>query len=600
LWDGVPAILKVGRSVCAGNQIYFAVCFLATILLSQFPAVLAYISKLVIDSLIYQGPRGHYAANPKGPLVFGGVYLILLVIQYVGNALLLDATETVTEKASKNIHLEIMRAGLRLEGLDYVDNPVFHDRRAVLEKNALYLPINAFRLATDLLSAAVTVLGMVALLFGLHPLIPVLILLFSAPELYTQKRSHRLLYEGVQETAGKERLRDYYSSVLLTEEYAKEVRVYDLGGYFIDKYRAVVENILDIIGPIRKRQVRYSVLSRMLASAGIIGPYLWTVAKALDGEISPGQLVMFMTAIVVIQQQVSRTAQTLAGHQDVFTMIRSLVSWIGVQPDIAPVGREQEAANGHGLPPQVRLDNVWFRYPGAEDYTLKGLTLEIRRGTSLAIVGNNGCGKTTLVKLLCRLYEQQQGTILYDGTDIRARSVQGVRDSLGVIFQDFRRYQLTVQENIALEELVCETQFEKVRQAAATANARRFVEDLPKEYETFLGKEFYEGVELSGGQWQRLALARAFYRDAGILILDEPTASLDVATEARIYADFKSMTQGRTALLISHRLSTVRIADCIAVVDGGRVVEQGDHDSLMSLGGMYSEMFALQANRYRL
>jgi ATP-binding cassette subfamily B protein len=231
---------------------------------------------------------------------------------------------------------------------------------------------------------------------------------------------------------------------------------------------------------------------------------------------------------------------------------------------------------------------------------LKGLDLEIHKGKSLAIVGRNGCGKTTLVKLLCRLYDPQQGSIYYDDADVRLINLEDLRNSIGIIFQDFIRYHLTVRENITLGKVADDTRLNAVYQAAVTAGAEDFVKPLPKGYDTLLGNQFPGGIELSGGQWQRLALARAFFRDAGLLILDEPTASLDIATEARIYAHFKTMTEGRTALLISHRLSTVRIADHIVVMDEGKVVELGDHDSLMSLGGIYSEMFIMQAERFRL
>jgi len=599
LAKNIPAHLKILGVMSAGNQALFATSFLVNILLSQFPAVLAYTSKIIIDSLVSGDSGPHSFGGLQEPVFLGCVYLALLLTQYVSQTVLLHLNENLTESFSKNIHLEIIKAGIRLEGLYYFENPEFHNRRAILEREALYIPMNFLRFVTDICSIALTMLGMVILLIGLHPLIPLLIILSGIPDVLTQKKAHRLIYEGIKETAHEERLKDYYRSVLLNEEHAKEVRIYNLKSHFIDKYKGAVGRVLQIVLPIRERQIRASALSRILVSVGTILPYLWTVGKAVRGDISAGQLVMFMTAIVVIQQQLSRVAQTLAGHQDVNYMMRELASWIRMEPDLATADHKDQRARKHRLPPQVRVDNLWFKYPGSEGFILKGLDLEIRKGKSLAVVGRNGCGKTTLVKLLCRLYDPQRGAIYFDDVDIRHITIQDLRNSTGIIFQDFMRYHLTVKDNIMLEESAGRTPPKTLHEAAATAGADEFIKQLPQGYETPLGKQFSAGVELSGGQWQRLALARAFFRDAGLLILDEPTASLDVATEARIYAHFKAMTEGKTALLISHRLSTVRIADHIAVIDDGEVVELGDHESLMSLGRIYSEMFMMQAERYR-
>lgn len=594
------AYLKILRLMFAGNRALFAASFLANILLSQFPAILAYTSKTIIDSLISGDSMAQTLGGLQEPIFLGCVYLTLLLIQYVGQIVLLYMTEHLTETVAKNIHLEILRAGVRLEGLYYFDNPEFHNRRTILSNEALYIPMNLLRVGTDMCSIIITVAGMALLLFGLHPFIPCLMILSAIPDVLAQKRAHRLMYEGIKETAYEERLKEYYRSVLLDEEYAKEVRIYNLRRHFIDKHKEAMKRVFQIVLPIRSRQVSYSAVSRLVVSVGTILPYLWTIGQAIKGDLTAGQLVMFMTAIVVIQQQMARVAQTLAGHQDVSYVIRELVSWIEMKPDIVTSGQTDQRKRNHRLPPQIRIDNVWFQYPGSARFILKGLSLEVTRGKSLAIVGQNGCGKTTLVKLLCRLYDPQEGAIYYDDTDIRLISLEELRRAGGIIFQDFMRYHLTVRDNIALTEIIDDALSNRVLSAAVTAGAHEFINTLPEKYETLLGKQFADGVELSGGEWQRLALARAFFRDSGMLILDEPTASLDIASEARIYAHFKEMTEGRTTLLISHRLSTVRIADEIAVMDDGKVVELGDHESLMRLGGVYGEMFMMQAERYRL
>jgi ATP-binding cassette, subfamily B, bacterial len=279
--------------------------------------------------------------------------------------------------------------------------------------------------------------------------------------------------------------------------------------------------------------------------------------------------------------------------------MRELAAWLEMKPDLVSVTPNLQVRRKPELPPQVRISNLWFSYPRSDRDVLRGVDLEIPRGKSLAIVGRNGSGKTTLVKLLCRLYDPTQGTICYDGSDIRLFNLDDLRNSIGIIFQDFNRYHLTINENIALEKANDNVTLNDVHQAAAAAGAADFIERTSQGYDTLLGNQFSGGYELSGGQWQRLALARAFFRNAGLLVLDEPTASVDIATEARLYAHFKMMTEGKTALLISHRLSTVRIADRIAVLEAGKVIEFGDHESLMGLKGTYNEMFVIQAERFR-
>lgn len=595
----VPAYLSVLRTVSAGSRPLFAASFLVTILIAQLPALLAYIGQNVIDSLLSQSHSPRSFGPISAPLFFGGIYLGLLVTQHVGQVVLIHLSESLTESGSKHVHTAIIKSAIRMEGLYYFESPAFHNRRALLEREALYIPMNILRFGTEALSIAVTVLCMALLLSSLHPVIPLVLIVCGIPDVFAQRKAHRLIYEGIKETAPEERRKDYFRTVLLEEEHAKEVRLYNLAGYFINKYNESFKRIFELVIPIRKRQIKTSILTRLLVSLGTIGPYLWTVGKALRGDITPGQLVLFMTAIVVIQQQMARTAQILAGHEDVIHAMKELAAWLEMKPDLPTVEPAVQVRRKPYLSPHVKVSNLWFRYPGSDRDVLRGLDLEIPKGKSLAIVGRNGSGKTTLVKLLCRLYDPAQGTVYYDGADIRLLNLDDLRNSIGIIFQDFNRYQLTIRENIALAETPDLVAVNRLQEAAAASGAGDFIERLPDGIDALLGNQFEGGRELSGGQWQRLALARAFFRNAGLLVLDEPTASLDIATEARIYARFKQMTAGKTSLLISHRLSTVRIADHIAVIDDGKVIELGDHESLMGLGGIYNEMFVIQAERFR-
>jgi ATP-binding cassette, subfamily B, bacterial len=596
----MPAVLKVIGIIASGNRGLFTLFVAATVVMSQFPALLAYMSKIIIDSLVAGSSTLHLSGSGKGPVFWGSVYLLLLLVQFVGQIILYFLNENLTEAASRNIHTGIIKTAVRLQGLYYFDDPAFHNRRSLLSNMALYLPMNCLRFLADICSIAVSIASMGGLLFGLHPLVPILIVIAGIPDILAQKKAHRLIYEGVKETAHEQRMKEYYRSVLLTDQYVKEVRVYNLKNYFLNKYKNSMGHILELVVPLRQKQIRSSAFSRLLLSLGTILPYLWAIEEALRGRVTPGQLLMFMTAIVVIQQQLSRTAQTLAGHQDIVNIMGELTAWVQMKPDLPVLDEKLQKTRIAHVPPHVRIEDLWFKYPGSSSFVLKGLDLEIKRGKSLAIVGKNGSGKTTMVKLLCRLYDPEKGSIYFDNINIREIRIPDLRNSVGVIFQDFMQYYLTVKENITLQDLTDQRSMEAAQRAARIAGADDFIQPLAKGYDSLLGKHFPGGVELSAGQWQRLALARALFRNGGMLILDEPTAALDIATEARIYSDFKMMTEGKTSLLVSHRLSTVRIADYIAVIDDGKVIEYGDHESLMCSGGTYNEMFMTQAERYRL
>ena len=447
-------LLKILNLVSTGHRALFAASVAANLLIAQFPVALAYTSKIIIDALVaHPGPS--VLGVPRGPIFWTVAYLLMLVMQYTGQAFLLFLNETLSEAAAENIHREIIKAGIRLEGLTYFDDPNFHDHRARLQNNAIYIPANFLRFLTDISSIFVTLTGMIILLAGLHPLIPLIIVLSCIPDVAAQKRMHRLIYEGIKETAQQERFKDYYRSVLLTHESAKEVRVYDLKDFFVGKYRDTMQGITQVLHATRKRQIKYSVLGRIILAVGTAAPYLWTIKQALQGIISPGQLVLFMTAIVVVQQQLSRAAQTYAAHQEVTHWALDLVEWLEMKPDLAMVAPQDEVPRSTHTAPHIRIENLWFKYPGSSNFVLKGLDLEIKRGKSLALVGSNGSGKSTLVKLLCRLYDPQRGCIYYDDIDVKSIRLPDLRGSMGIIFQDFVRYNFTVRENIALQEHSC-------------------------------------------------------------------------------------------------------------------------------------------------
>lgn len=604
-FDNLPGPLTTLRRVLGlmsgRNRRACALVLIANLCLSFVPAGMAYLTKEVVDRLFSPIPRGAgwFGMASLSPLIVAGIYMVLLVFLNLGQTALFAANEHLMETVSSNMHLEIVRRGLRIADLSYFDDPAFYNNRLILERNAFYAPVAVLRPASDLCSVAGTIFGMILVLSALHPLIPVLILLAGLPDFVIQKRAHRLTHESIMETAEPERLREYYRSILTTAEYANEVRLFNLMPYVLHKYREGTATIESLLKRVRSQQLRLTGGSRLILSAGNVFPYIWLVNQALHDRASIGQLAMYMSAILVIQQQLLRASQTIAGHQDLFSAMRVVAAWIGMTPGMERREAPGTARGFRGAAPDLALENVWFKYPAKEEQTLKGLTLHIPAGKCTAIVGSNGSGKSTIVKLLCRLYDPNAGRIIYNGSNLTSLRLDQLRKAIAVIFQDFLKYALTASENIALSTRTDDRIRSAMRLAANLSEADEVIRALPQGYDTLLSKEFAGGVELSGGQWQRIALARGLYRDADVLILDEPTAALDVNTEAKLYARFKRETAGKTTILISHRLSTVRMADQIAVVDDGKVVELGTHDALMSKRGLYSRMFSIQADRYR-
>ncbi|HEY7076270.1 MAG TPA: ABC transporter ATP-binding protein [Solirubrobacteraceae bacterium] len=477
------------------------------------------------------------------------------------------------------------------------ESPAFFDDLQRIRANALTRPLTMVNGLVQLVGGALTLVVLVAALFAIEPLLLPILLLAAVPMLVLSRRSGRVEFQFAMAQTPQRRRRVYLEDVLSGRDEAKEVRAFDLAGPLQARWQdSYTRYFRDLERHVRRRIALDGGTAAVtaIATSASLGLLVWLVFEGHMALSSAG------AALIAIRLLAGRIQTLFTGVSALFEsslFMRDLNEFMARAPVSRP---ELEPARPAAGPlEELRAESVSFRYPGTDRDVLSDVSLTIRAGEVIALVGENGSGKTTLAKLLAQMFEPEHGRVAWNGADCRELDPATIRPQIGVIFQDYVRYQLLARENIGLGRPELVDDIERVLDAAHRAGAHEHLASLPDGYETTLGKEFFGGYDLSGGQWQRVALARLFFRDAPLLILDEPTASLDARSEHRVFERVQELAHGRSVLLISHRFSTVRSADRIYVLDGGRVIEAGSHDELVALGGRYAELFELQARAYR-
>ena len=593
-FTSLPRVLKLVWDIQPAFTVSLGVLYLAQ---GFLPAITAYVSKLLIDGVV--------AAIRDGGRDGTGAFVIWMVVAQFGiqgvSALLSQLTNIVQqllqEKLSYAVQLMVMEKANTLD-LAFFEDAKFYDLLQQAQNEASSRPIGMVSQTFGLGRTVVTLLSMIVVLTQLAWWIALMALVAPIPAFVANMRYGWWGYQMMRRQSPLRREMSYYGNLLTTDVYNKEIKLFTLGDFFIRLYRKHANDFY--------QQAREIVVPRYMASFawglgsllanGLV--YLYVALQTVAGRITLGDLTFYTQAALSLGTSFQGLLSGISSTYENNLYVNTLFEFLEYQPRIVspPDGL---VPTGTGL--TIEFRHVSFSYPGREDKgrALSDVSFTIHEGEAVALVGRNGAGKTTIVKLLTRLYDPDEGEILVNGHDIKEYDLGALREKIGVIFQDYVTYYLTAARNIGVGRVEAIDDLSGVRAAAAKSGASAVIEKLPDEYETMLGKWFDQGQQLSGGEWQKIALARAFMRDAQLLILDEPTSSLDPQAEYEVFARFRELTAGKSAIFISHRFSTVRLANRIIVLENGGVLEEGTHDQLVARGGRYAELFSLQAEAYR-
>jgi ATP-binding cassette subfamily B protein len=481
--------------------------------------------------------------------------------------------------------------------LGHFDNSDWHDRLSRARRDVSWRPGDLTWSVLGLSGNIVTILLMATLLASLHWVLVLLALMAAVMSLLLERRVTVRMYEFFYKETPEEREREYLSDLLVQPRSTKEIRAYVLADYLLERHRGLSESLFRQREQMYRSATRISMLSGFVSGTTLALAYVFVAMRGVAGTIDPGGVVLVIGAFTAVAGTLGTVSSTFVAVDQHTTFLDDYFSFLAIEP-LVPVPPVPHAPPDWHID-TIDFDDVAFTYPGGREPAVSGLNLHIRRGELVALVGENGAGKSTLVKLLLRFYDVDHGSVKLGGVDLRQLEPEVLRSRIGVLFQDYASYELSVRENVAMGRPGGNVSDERVMAALRDSRSEWLVKKMPHGLDSKVGRLFEGGHDLSGGEWQRLALARIMYRDADIWILDEPTSSLDPEAEAAIFAELKENLRGRIGIVISHRFSTVRIADRIAVVADGRVTELGSHDELLRANGRYAQLFELQAAGYR-
>lgn len=568
-----------------------------TLIAGVLPAGAAYVGKLIVDAVV-AGIEHH---EVTGIVVTDEAWTWVaveagIIVAIAGAQRGLSVCESLLRALlGHRVNVMILEKALTLE-LEQFEDSEFYDKLTRARRQASSRPLALVNKTFGLIQNGISLASYGALLIAFSPWAVLVLVVAGIPSFVVEAKFSGDAFRLFRWRSPETRKQMYLETVLAREDYVKEVKIYGLGPLFLKRYKAIFQEVFQEDRALTLKRGFWGFLLGLLSTAAFYGAYGWIVLSAIGGIIGLGQMTMYLLVFKQGQGAVSASLRSVGGMYEDNLYLSNLYEYLE-QDTSAIVGKATEGPKpGDG----VRFENVSFRYPGATTDALKGIDLHLPPGSSLALVGENGSGKTTLIKLLTRLYEPTSGRVLLDGLDLREWDPAVLRKRVGVVFQDFARYQMLVGENIGAGHVEAFEDEDRWREAAEAGMAAPFIDEMQDGYDTQLGRWFKGGRELSGGQWQKIALSRAFMRDgADVLVLDEPTAAMDAEAESVVFDHVRELARDRMVILISHRFSTVRSADTILVLRNGEIEESGDHAALLEADGVYARLFALQAAGYR-
>jgi len=561
---------------------------------SAIPVSFLYIGKLIIDEVILLNRDHSHLSTHHLWLLIGTEFFLALLNDLLGRSIsLLDSL--LGDLFGKSSSIRIMKHAAILD-LEQFEDPVFYDKLERARQQTTGRTI----LLSQVLSQVQDLITMGFLAAGLiifNPWLIVLLFITILPSFIGESYFNDQTYALNRRQTPERRELDYLRYLGASDETAKEVKIFDLSGFIIDKFEALADKFYVSNRKITINRSLWGTIFTLLGSLGYYGAYVYIILETISGSISIGKLTFLAGSFRQLKSLLESILTRFSAVSQGAIYLSDFFEFFDIRPGITvsktPLPFPSPVLDG------FEFQNVGFRYQHAEKWAARHLNFTLKAGEKIALVGENGAGKTTLVKLLARLYDPTEGRILLDGADLRLYDIVSLRQNIGIIFQDYLRYQMRVSDNIAVGNIVQKDNSSLIVSAAEQSLASDLVSRLPAGYEQMLGKRFQEGVELSGGEWQKVALARAYMRQAQVLILDEPTSALDARAEYEVFQRFAALTQGKSAVLISHRFSTVRMADRILVLQQGELIESGSHQELIDRKGKYAELFALQAKGYQ-
>jgi ATP-binding cassette subfamily B protein len=586
----VPAVLKIvwesGPSVVIFGLI-------SRIFSSLLPVLLLWITKLIIDGIVY-AVANHQSVPPRFWWLVAAEFTLAILNSFLVRTI--DYSDSLlADKYTRYVSIRVLEHASSLDLLAYED-PVYYDRleRARVQATDRLVMIQA---VGRLVQQVITTITLSVSIMFFSPWLMLLLIVGVVPAFLGESHFAFLGYaKNFRQTPVRRQL-DYLRVLGGSKEAAKELKLFGLRKFLIDRFTTLSDEIYaENIGLSRRKLIAGSLLS-MVGTMGYYSAYVFVIWRTVNGQLSIGTLTFLAGAIQQASSNIQQIFSTIAAIGDQALFLTDLLAFFNMQPTIRSKPNALPAPRP--IKQGVEFRNVSFSYPGNSRLILDHINFHVRPTERLALIGENGQGKTTIVKLITRLYDPTEGQILLDGVDLREYDLEDLHREMGVIFQDFMRYEMTAAENIAVGRVEELSNPELLRAAAQKSMADATIERLPRGYDQMLGRRFENGVDISGGEWQKVALARAYLRNAQILILDEPTAALDARSEFEVFQRFAELTAGKMALFISHRFSTVRSADRIIVLENGKIAEEGSHDQLARLGGRYAELFEMQASSYR-